>query len=55
MEYEKEYNGKSTPQKALKMLAEEGMAITLEEAEQILNFLTDIADRQVCKFLKDTD
>lgn len=51
MEFEQEYKGKITPQKALKMLNDEGMDITSEEATKILIFLVNMADVAVRNFL----
>jgi type II restriction/modification system DNA methylase subunit YeeA len=53
MDDKEEYKGKITPQKALDMLKKEGMNVTLDEAEDILNFLQEMANIQVSKFLKE--
>lgn len=53
MEYEEyEYKGKITPLEAQKMLNDEGMNVTLEEATDILKFLAKMADVAVRNFLK---
>lgn len=52
MEIEEEkYRGKITPNKAQKILSDEGKNVTLEEAEEILEFLQKIAYVQVRKSL----
>ncbi|MGA9638967.1 hypothetical protein [Flavobacterium sp.] len=43
---------KITPEKARKMLKEEGMEVTLEEAKEILHFLKKLANIAVLKYLK---
>lgn len=54
MEYEEyEYKGKITPLEAQKMLNDEGMNVTLEEATDILKFLANMADVAVRNFLKE--
>lgn len=45
-------NWKITPEKALKMLADEGMNVTLDQAAEILFFLRLMAEITVKKFLK---
>jgi hypothetical protein len=45
-------NWKITPEKALKMLADEGMNVTLDQAAEILSFLRLMAEITVKKFLK---
>ncbi|GAA3741473.1 hypothetical protein GCM10022422_26400 [Flavobacterium ginsengisoli] len=56
MEIEEEkYRGRITPNKAQKMLSDEGKNVTLEEAEEILEFLQKIAYVQVRKFLNEKD
>ncbi|WP_193745200.1 hypothetical protein [Flavobacterium sp. ASV13] len=56
MEIEEEkYRGKITPKKAQKILSDEGKNVTLEEAEEILEFLQKIAYVQVRKSLNKKD
>ncbi|WP_035644063.1 hypothetical protein [Flavobacterium sp. ASV13] len=56
MEIEEEkYRGKITANKAQKMLSDEGKNVTLEEAEEILEFLQKITYVQVRKFLNEKD
>lgn len=45
-------NSKITPEKAQKMLKEEGMEVTLEEAKEILHFLRKLANIAVLKYLE---
>jgi hypothetical protein len=45
-------NVKITPEKAQKMLKEEGMDVTLEEAKEILYFLRKLANIAVLKYLE---
>ncbi len=46
---------KLTPERAFKMLQKEGMEITLEEAEKILEFLRKLANIAVSKHLENKD
>ncbi len=46
---------KITPEKAHKMLTDEGMNVTLDEAAEILSFLRFLAESTVKKFLKDSE
>jgi len=46
---------KITPEKAHKMLTDEGMKVTLDEAAEILTFLRFLAEGTVKKFLKDSE
>ncbi|QOG01084.1 hypothetical protein [Flavobacterium sp. MDT1-60] len=56
MEFEEEkHNGKISPQKAQKMLNDEGMDVTLEEAAEILSFLKFMANAVVKKFLNEKE
>ncbi|WP_426484606.1 hypothetical protein [Flavobacterium sp. 2] len=56
MEYEEyEYKGKITPLEAQKVLNNEGMNVSLEEATDILKFLVKMADVAVRNFLKEED
>ncbi|KAF2080053.1 hypothetical protein [Flavobacterium sharifuzzamanii] len=55
MEYNENQRGKITPEKALKMLTDEGMNVTLEEATEILSFLRILAEARVKHFLKDSE
>nr|WP_315200695.1 hypothetical protein [uncultured Flavobacterium sp.] len=48
----KNVNAKVTPEKAQKMLKEEGMEVTLEEAKDILYFLRKLANIAVFKYLE---
>ncbi len=52
---EYEYKGKITPLEAKKMLNDEGMNVTLEEATEILKFLVKMADVAVRNFLKEKE
>lgn len=45
-------SAKITPEKAQKMLKEEGMDVTLEEAKDILCFLRKLANMAVLKYLE---
>ncbi|WP_286965524.1 hypothetical protein [Flavobacterium sp. UBA4854] len=54
MEENQNHSGKITPAKALKMLTDEGMNVTLEQATEILSFLKLMAEGVVKKFLEDT-
>ena len=45
---------KITPEKAHKMLTDEGMNVTLDEAAEILSFLRFLAESTVKNFLKDS-
>ncbi|MFH6959147.1 hypothetical protein ACHRV1_17270 [Flavobacterium aquidurense] len=53
MECEEKYKGKITPQAAQKMLKDEGMNVSVDEAGEILKFLTDMATVVVRKFLSE--
>lgn len=53
MECEEKYKGKITPQTAQKMLKNEGMNVSVDEAGEILKFLTDMATVVVRKFLSE--
>ncbi|RZJ48532.1 MAG: hypothetical protein EOO44_20950 [Flavobacterium sp.] len=44
-----------TPERARKMLTEEGMNVTLDEASEILSFLRSMAEHTVKKFLNDSE
>lgn len=46
---------KITPEKAHKMLTDEGMNVNLDEAAEILSFLRFLAEGTVKKFLKDSE
>lgn len=52
MEYNENQRGRITPEKALKMLTDEGMNVTLTEATEILSFLKMMAGAVVKKFLE---
>jgi hypothetical protein len=45
--------GKMTAEKAAKMLAEEGMIVTNEEATQIVDFLRKLARVAISQYLRD--
>lgn len=47
-----EFNLRITPERAQKMLIEEGMVVTLEEAKEILCFLRKLANIVVFKYLE---
>lgn len=53
MDFDEDYKGKITPQKAQKMLNDEGMNVSIDEAGEILNFLKDMAYVVVRKFLSE--
>lgn len=56
MEYDYEdYKDKISPKKALKMLKEEGLDVTLEQAEEILYFLRKPANIQVLGYLNNKE
>lgn len=55
MEFNQKHSGKITPEKALKMLTDEGMDVTLAQATEILSFLRLIAGIRVKKFLEDLE
>ena len=46
---------KITSEKAHKMLTDEGMNVTVDEAAEILSFLRFLAEGTVKKFLKDSE
>lgn len=46
---------KLTPQKAVEILKQEGMEVTLEEAEKILDFLRNLAKIVVKHYLKNDE
>ncbi|WP_198528496.1 hypothetical protein [Flavobacterium sp. Root420] len=46
-----DFREKITPEKAQKMLKDEGMNVTLEEAKEILHFLRKLANIAVLKYL----
>jgi hypothetical protein len=47
--------GKMTAEKAAKMLAEEGLAVTIEEATQIVEFLRTLAKMTVAQYLREDE
>lgn len=55
MEYNENQRGRITPEKALKMLTDEGMNVTLTEATEILSFLKMMAGAVVKKFLENPE
>lgn len=50
-----EVNTKLTAEKAFKMLKQEGVEITLEETEKILEFLRELANIAVSKHIENKD
>ncbi|EJF99008.1 hypothetical protein [Flavobacterium sp. F52] len=55
MEFNQNHTGKITPEKALKMLTDEGMDVTLAQTAEILSFLRLIAGISVKKILEDPE
>ncbi len=51
----REERGKMTAEKTRKMLKDEGMEVTLEQAEMILEFLRKLANMAVSNYLKKKD
>lgn len=49
---DEQYKGKISPKKAQKILKEEGMSVTLEQAEEILYFLRKFADIHIIKYIE---
>ena len=47
--------GKMTAEKAARMLAEEGLAVTIEEATQIVEFLRTLAKMTVAQYLREDE
>jgi hypothetical protein len=47
--------GKMTPEKAAKMLAEDGIVVTNEEATQIVDFLRTLAKMAVAQYLREDE
>ena len=47
--------GKMTPEKAAKMLAEDGLVVTIEEATQIVEFLRALAKMAVAQYLREDE
>jgi hypothetical protein len=47
--------GKMTPEKAVKMLSEEGLAVTIEEATRIVEFLRTLAKMTVAQYLREDE
>jgi hypothetical protein len=47
--------GKITPERALKMLNAEGVDLTLEQAEEVLELLKKLANIAVSKYLRRND
>jgi hypothetical protein len=47
--------GKMTAEKAAKMLAEEGIIVTNEEAMQIVDFLRNLAKMAVAQYLREDE
>jgi len=52
---ERNEGGKMTAEKTLKMLKDEGIEVTLEQAEKILHFLRLLANLAVSKYLSKND
>lgn len=56
MKYEEDdYKGKISTKKTQKMLKEEGLNVTLEQAEEISYFLRKLANIQVLRYLEKKD
>lgn len=56
MKYEEDdYKGKISTKKAQKMLKEEGLNVTLEQAEEISYFLRKLANIQLLSYLEKKD
>lgn len=47
--------GKMTPEKAAKMLAEEGLVVTPDEATKIVEFLRTLAKMAVVQYLREDE
>jgi hypothetical protein len=47
--------GKMTPEKAAKMLAEDGIVVTNDEATQIVDFLRTLAKMAVAQYLREDE
>lgn len=52
---ERNERGKMTAEKTLKMLKDEGVEVTLEQAGMILEFLRKLANMAVCNYLNKKD
>lgn len=52
---EKNEGGKMTAEKTLKMLKDEGVEVTIEQAEMILEFLRKLANMAVYNYLNEKD
>lgn len=52
---ERNERGKMTGEKTLKMLKDEGVEVTLEQAEMILEFLRKLANMAVSNYLNKKD
>jgi hypothetical protein len=53
MKYDEEdYKGKISTKKTQKMLTEEGLNVTFEQAEEILYFFRKLANNQVLRYLE---
>lgn len=52
---ERNEGGKMTAEKILKMLKDEGIEVTLEQAEKILDFLRLLANLAVSKYFSKND
>ena len=52
---DKDYKGKISTKKAQKMLKEEGLNVTLEQAEEISYFLRKLANIQLLSYLEKKD
>lgn len=53
MKYDEEdYKGKISTKKTQKMLKEEGLNVTFEQAEEILYFFRKLANNQVLRYLE---
>lgn len=52
MENEKRTNGRISPERAWQLLKKAGLDVTLEQAQEILNFLRKMANITVSNYLK---
>jgi len=52
---ERNNRGKITAEKTLKMLKDEGVEVTLEQAEKILDFMRLLANLTVSNYLRKND
>lgn len=52
---DEQYKGKISPEKAKKILKQEGMNVTVEQAEEILYFLRKLANINLLHYLEKKD